>query len=379
MASPHYWTSTFQVGGHHLARAFVAEGWDVAYITTPLSPLHVAQGLSDQLRDRWGIYRRGGITDLDGHLWSYVPGALATPFNAPLLRSRFVHRNWHRLTWPRLVKGVQRRGFGAPDVIFIDSVIQRFWLEALPHRRSVQRIADRVAGFPQFTSAMHEMEGEVAREVDLVAYTAHSLAPHIDSLRPRRSIHLPNGVDVDHFAHGDQSLPDDLRNIPRPIALYVGAMDAWFDYATVDRLTAALPEVSFVLIGPDELAQERLARQPNLYLLGRRPYASLPGYLANADVGLIPFDAIGHAELVRSIHPLKLYEYLAAGLPVVATRWEEIATLGSPATLCRTADECVFAVRRAIESPPDRAAGQAFAAAATWRSRVRTLIEALDL
>jgi hypothetical protein len=96
-------------------------------------------------------------------------------------------------------------------------------------------------------------------------------------------------------------------------------------------------------------------------------------------VGLIPFDAAGHPELVESIHPLKLYEYLAASLPVVATDWTEIASLGSPAILCRTTDDFVTAIRRVVTRPPDPSAGREFASTATWRSRVRLLIGALDL
>lgn len=379
VASLDYWTSPFQLGGHHIARALVKEGWDVAYVSWPISPFHLLSGRRDVLRQRFDIYRRGGAVDLDGHLWAYVPGALATPYHRPLLRSEWLHRNWPALSIPPLARVLRRRGFGSVGLLYLDVPIHRRLLDDIGWQRSVLRIPDRLAGFRHLAPAMQRLEREAAGAVDLVAYTAGSLETHVRGLGPRRVLHLPNGVDVEHFMGGDRSEPSDLATIPRPIAMYVGAMDAWFDYTTVDRMTAQLPDVSFVLIGPDEVACERLMPRSNLHLLGRRPYATLPRYLAHADVGLIPFDVIGHPELVESIHPLKLYEYLAAGLPVVATHWSEIASLGSPAILCRTADEHVAGIRRVLAGRPDRAIGIAFAAKASWRSRVRSMIKALDL
>jgi glycosyltransferase involved in cell wall biosynthesis len=379
VASLDYWTSPFQLGGHHIARGLVREGWDVAYVSWPISPFHLLSGRRDVLRHRFDIYRRGGLDDLNGHLWAYVPGALATPYHRPLLRSEWLHRNWPTLSMPRLARMLRGRGFGSVALLYLDVPIHRRLLDDIHWQRSVLRIPDRLAGFRHLAPAMQVLEREAAGAVDVVAYTARSLESHARALGARGTLHLPNGVDVEHFRGGNRSQPSDLAEIPRPIAIYVGAMDAWFDYPTLDRMTAELPGVSFVLIGPDEVARERLTSRSNLHLLGRRPYATLPGYLAHADVGLIPFDAADHPELVESIHPLKLYEYLAAGLPVVATYWSEIASLGSPAILCRTADEHVAAIRRVLAERPDPSIAVTFAAGASWQSRVRSLIEALDL
>lgn len=379
MASPNYWSSPFQVGSHHLARGFVAAGWDVAFVSDPISPLHLALRRTRELRDRAAIYRSGGITDLDGHLWAYVPFALATPRGSPLLNSLWLHRNWSRLTMPNVVGKVRQRGFGEVDVLYFDSSIQRFWLDAIGHRRSVLRVADRNTGFVHHTDAMAVLQRELAQGSDLVVHAGRSLEPDVMAMGARRAFHLPNGVDFAHYATGDRSLPADLAAIPRPIAAYVGAIEEWFDFDTVNSLVSSLPEVSFVIIGPEGLARRRLTPRPNLYILGRRPYEQLPRYLHNVDVGLIPFDVIGHRELVRGVHPLKLYEYLACGLPVVATDWEELAGLGSPAILCRTPDEFIAGVRKAISEPRDEAAALAFARGADWSERTRALIDQLGI
>jgi glycosyltransferase involved in cell wall biosynthesis len=96
----------------------------------------------------------------------------------------------------------------------------------------------------------------------------------------------------------------------------------------------------------------------------------LPEYLRAADVGLIPFDVRNHPTLVHSIHPLKLYEYLAAGLPVVATRWRELERLQSPATLCESIEQFVTAIEGCVTREPQRELYRAYAERADWKHRV---------
>ena len=189
-------------------------------------------------------------------------------------------------------------------------------------------------------------------------------------LLPKSMAYLPNAVNYAHFSDGPQTLPPEYAAITRPIAIYVGAMDVWFDYRLMDEVAARLPNVSFVLIGPDDLAKQRLRARPNLHLLGRRAYDELPRYLHHADVGLIPFDMANHAELVRSIHPLKLYEYAACGLPVVAVEWEELTYLNSPAQLCRGTGDFILAIEQAISNRPAKTELQSYAAAHDWGERV---------
>jgi len=156
-------------------------------------------------------------------------------------------------------------------------------------------------------------------------------------------------------------------------------MDVWFDWELLNFSVTHLPEVSFVLVGPDDRARKMLKPAKNLFVLGARPYEQLPGYLQYAAVGLIPFDAVNYRDLVRSIHPLKLYEYLASGLPVVAVEWDELLNLKSPAALTRGPEEFVTAIRDAIRRPPDRTLLQSYAAAKDWGRIVQRMIDLVGL
>ncbi|TXG85817.1 MAG: glycosyltransferase [Thermomicrobiales bacterium] len=375
MACANYWTTPFQVGSHHLARGFVDAGCTVGFVSDPISPFHLLGHARKELASKFRLYRTGGMWDLDHKLWAYVPAALVTPRNMPLLRSHALERDWAGLTWPSVEKVVCHHGFDRVDLLYCDSPKHLSWLSRVTRTRTVFRVADNTSGFGRTTPAARAAERDLAAAADLVVYSAETLKDYVESLNPRRMAHLPNGVNFSHFAKPDVPVPSEYASIRRPIAVYAGYMDVWFDYALLNRLVAALPNVSFVLIGGSPPAHAKCAPAANLHLLGPRPFARLPEYLRAANVGLIPFDVQNHPTLVHSIHPLKLYEYLAAGLPVVATRWRELERLQSPARLCESAEEFSLAIELSVAEPPRRAEYERYAQQADWKYRVLRLLD----
>lgn len=137
----------------------------------------------------------------------------------------------------------------------------------------------------------------------------------------------PDGIDYDFFrqmTYRQGLIPDDLYPIlfkNRPVIGYFGAMAAWVDYELIARVAAMRPGYQFVLIGPDvdgslQEAASMLGNNPNIFYLGAKPYACLANYVPFFDVGIIPFRV---NEGTSSAFPLKMYEYMAAGRPVVTT------------------------------------------------------------
>lgn len=241
------------------------------------------------------------------------------------------------------------------------------------------RIPDHTASLGSPPPVVLESQDRLAKQVDLVVYSARTLEPYIASLQPRRAMYLPNGVDISYFEKKASNKPLEYAHIRKPIAIYVGAMDYWFDYELVEYAAKQLTDTSFVLLGPEEMAKSRLKDLPNLHLLGRRNYSEIPAYLSYADVGIIPFNIRKYPTLVNNIHPLKLYEYLLCGLPVVAVDWAELRNLESPAVLCRTAEEFVDGITTAISNPGDPTARMRYAQKADWKNRVSNLIDSVGL
>jgi len=216
----------------------------------------------------------------------------------------------------------------------------------------------------------------LARRARSVFATARRLANRLSVVNP--NVHLlPNAAEPGAFSCSAPE-PDDLRGVPRPIAGYVGSIAPWLDMALLEKAARLLPRVSFVLVGPILLGAEvsRLRAQPNVRFLGPKPHSVVPSYVQAFDVCLIPFLL---NEITLSVNPIKFWEYLSAGKPVVATPLPELEPFSSVADL--TADAASFA--QAIEhraSNPDagRAERLQVASQNTWRHRVETLLSIIE-
>lgn len=379
ICSAHFWTSSVQVSAHQFARQFAHAGWEVLFLSTPVTPYHaVALATSREHRRRFAAWLRRGGRDLSGALVHYTPLTVLPLSRVVGLRYRSVLRNWQRFTIPGLHSFLRREKWLTPDVLIVDSALYRFLFERVTARRSVYRITDYNPGFASATPLLRAMEEEAVRAADLVVHTAPELEGYARSLGARTTACIPHGVDLGHFRATPEVAPPEYRAIPAPRAIYVGSLHEWFDYELVNRAAQAHPHVSFVIVGPDLSARSRFATLPNLHVLGPRSYATIPAYLHHSDVGLIPFDRAGHPELVDHINPLKLYEYMAAGLPVVATDWSALRSLNTPALLTAR-DDFVHGIERALGSAELSRASREFAAAHDWSARFRELMGALDL
>jgi glycosyltransferase involved in cell wall biosynthesis len=164
--------------------------------------------------------------------------------------------------------------------------------------------------------------------------------------------------------------PEALCAVPRPIAGFIGLVQHWFDVELMAAVARRMPEVSFVVVGDCQVDVGALAALDNVFLLGRQPYASLPAYCAAFDVGLIPFV---RSSMTENVNPIKLREYLAAGLPVVSTALPEVHGFAPDVLLADDAEAFVRCCRSAIESvtPGSRRVRSAAVADQSWEGVTR--------
>lgn len=380
LAPTHGWTNTVRVSSHHLAAALAKRGWRVVFLSTPVSPWHALLRRSDiAVREKLAACRQGLVEDGSG-VSAYVPMTVFPHTYRWPFDGASSLRNWQRFTLPNMRSQLLAHGIERPELLIIDNVVMGSLLETLLPKRSVYRITDHYASFSTTTAAMRAEERDLAPRVDLVVYTAQSLSSYAEDLSPQKSLRLDHAVDVDFFDHADRRLPEAYESIPEPRAVFVGVIGEWFDVGAVNLMAERLPKVQFVIVGPDQGPGQMLLERPNVHILGPKPRSEVPALLNHAQVGLIPFDRDGKPDLVDGINPLKLYEYLLSGLPVVTTSWPELDRLDAPVIGCEKAADFPDAVQRALAGEgPDRAARDAFARKADWQTRVDELLEALDL
>ena len=216
------------------------------------------------------------------------------------------------------------------------------------------------------------LEARLLERVDAVVATAESLTR---SKRPRtgRAYHLPQGVNFEHFAVR-RAVPAEMSALPRPIVGFAGSIYDRLDYQLLDDIAAAIPTGTVVLIGPVAGRRPEF-RQPNVRLLGLRPYRELPAYIQAFDVAIIPY--VLNAETV-AVDPLKLLEYLAAGVPVVATDLPEIRQRAGAVSVAATRDQFVATVLRDAAAPRTNVEErQAFARQHGWERRAEQLLAIL--
>jgi glycosyltransferase involved in cell wall biosynthesis len=196
----------------------------------------------------------------------------------------------------------------------------------------------------------------------------------------RGAAHLvPNVGDFDHFAPAaDRTIARaGLRELPRPVLGFAGNLAGnKVDFALLARLADEFAEGTLLVAGPAERAVlpllEALAARANVQWLGPQPYASLPEVVAAFDVALIPY---ADNPYTRNVFPLKAFEYLAAGKPVVASGVPSIAALEPHVRLATGHDAFVAAVRSAVDLGATGADERvALAAQNTWEDRTSRLL-----
>ncbi len=368
MAEASDYQGPIQVGSHALAREFVRAGARVFWLGSPLDPRSIVAAARDpHVRARFRVWRSNGW-DAHDDVFEYTPLTFLPVVDAPLLRSYFVGENTLRATLPRVDTVVRARGFASPDLVWLPN--SRFahaaWKMARA-RTSACRLSGDWAHFGRVPESLIRLHDRMVDGVDAVFVTSRRLAHALRARRPD-AVYLPNAVS-ELFFTGEAIEPPVLARFPRPRLVFVGALDTWVDFDTLAELGRRIPHASVLVFGPGE--PKRHSYPANVHFMGAYPYRDLPTLLRHCDVGLVPFIK---SDLTHAVSPLKLFEYLAAGLPTVATRLDEIERSESPARLCDDASAFVRAVESALDGDPGgRAARVAFAREHTWPQRFATV------
>ena len=250
-----------------------------------------------------------------------------------------------------------------------------FWYDiaaVLPNSRVVYDCMDHHEGFGNTADAVLQLERALMRNADLTITTSAWLDQIVSTHTPHRAL-VRNAGEFSHFARK----PDTLYVEPqgRRIIGYYGAIAEWFDLDLVEAIAARFADCCILLIGDDTVqAKARFAHLPNVVMTGEVAYAQLPKYLHAFDVCLLPFKVI---PLTLATNPVKVYEYLSAGKPVVSVDLPEMQQFDDLVRVAQDTEGFLSAIDAVLLEGEDAQAitqRQDFAREQTWTHRAQALI-----
>ncbi|MCS7458846.1 glycosyltransferase [Paenibacillus doosanensis] len=254
-----------------------------------------------------------------------------------------------------------------------------FWAPlafSLESNKVIYDCMDDHAGFSSNSSEMLLAEEQLTREADMVVTSSQRLFDYAARLN-RSTTLIRNAVDYRHFSRAPERPAPEVAGLAGPVIGYYGAIADWFDIHLIAYLASRNRDWTFVLIGHTFGCDVSVVQHlDNVILTGEKPYHELPRYVHRFDVCLIPFLV---NNLTLATNPVKMYEYLAAGKPVVSVKLPELETAGGLVYTAETPEQFEQAVVQALsENQRTHVAGRKqFAQANTWDTRYKELDKAI--
>jgi glycosyltransferase involved in cell wall biosynthesis len=369
-----YWTNK-----QHIAARLGARGFRVLYVES-IGFRRPGLNSIDVMRI-WRRVRRvaGPIREVQRNVWVLppltIPGSQHLPWaehiNSWQIRTRIE-------SWLRCINS------NRPIVWTYHPYVLRV-ARTLDPTALVYHCVDNIGAVPGIDGAAFDRaERELLASCDRIFTTSPALRDRCAAIAPSRTDYFGNVAEIEHFATArqDGSIPADLAAVPRPRLAYVGVLsDFKIDLELVEYAVAQRLDWHFVFIGDEREGQNsaaiaRLKTRANVHFLGWRPYAQLPSYLRGIDVALLP-QRIN--DYTRAMFPMKYFEYLAAGRPVVATPLPALAEFSALHRQANTPEAFIDVIASALAAPSVVPIDHPILQSHSWEARLDAMLNRIAL
>ncbi len=359
-----------KLGNYHYANCFANDGYEVLWISNPFNNLVYFKDKEDYKYKK--SISKPICHKLAHNIYGFAPRTKRMYGNYPLSRDAKRVLEGEKYIKPNPIDSLTKLKFNKVDILWISNPKHYWLINVVEYNKLVVRIPDDFQHMSAWPKSVIEIENALIDKADLIIVTSEYLIEKVKK-RGRTPICIKNGVDTKLFSKASK-LPEEYRNIQNKI-VYVGAIAEWFDIDLVLEMAKRLPTYNFFIIGKTKINLESIYKLSNVFILGPKDYKEIPDYLINADVGIIPFKV---NELTDAVSPLKLYEYCAAGLPVVSTGMKEVKALKGPIYVSNNNEEFIeFIVKATNSSNSNKDELICFAEENSWTSKYQFILKTL--
>ena len=280
--------------------------------------------------------------------------------------------------WTKIV--LLLTGFsGNERLIFTSNIFFADIVQRLPKKILIYDCNDYPMGFSGALPIAEKYFRKTIERSDISIAVSEKLLDDIRKYKSAESYTVGNGVDYALFSGAEKKAkPADMVSISNPIIFYAGVVSDWFDFDLVETIANEIPDAAVVIVGPVispnvRADVERLSKISRIHFLGIKPHAELPAYIRASHICMIPFK---RTPLIERFSPNKMYEYLAAGRPVVTMNYtEEIRRLRPEIYVAESNDEFISMIRKSLNCKHDESVLRNIAEKNSWMSKSREIVE----
>ncbi|MEO6960410.1 MAG: glycosyltransferase [Puia sp.] len=337
--------------------------------------------LKNRMIRKWKKTETGEFLEqIQDNLWVLHPKSLLESGNwSPNYRLfDFFNRINNKRLAAEIKKGLHSLGFNNSILLNDNDFYRGLYLKALlPVRDYIFYLRDFLTIQPFFERYGPRCEREMIEKSDLVVANSAYLASYAGQWNPHIA-DIGQGCNPDAFLTENLPLPDDMKNIPRPVLGYFGVVSGYrLDEQILIHLSESFPDCSIVLVGPSDAVfdNSKLRSQKNVFFLGRKPPQQTAAYIRHFCICLNP-QAVN--PLTIGNYPRKIDEYLITGKPVVATATEAMKMFSEYTFLCASKEDYVANIRlilrdSVLSSPVEMERRRRFALTHTWENSIGAL------
>lgn len=367
--SYHLWSSMTQ-RTHHISRG-LSKYARVLYVEPPTNFIYYAKQKSKS--EIPGAIRREGKNEL------YIMSANHT---LPLKNYfGFLNKYYQELLIKDLLKATNKLDFKNP-ILWFTFPLQLPHLGKYNEAFSLYECMDEYSELERTYNQklINKHEEKLLKNVNMVITTAKNLQDTKGKFN-KNIVLSPNAADTDFFNRIISDINIEkvkIFNNSNPVIGYIGAIREWLDWDLIKSIVEAKKDWNFLFVGPVQFDVEDLKKYQNIYFTGQINYTNLLPYLKKMDVTIVPF-AIN--KLIDNTNPIKIYEYLAAGKPVVTTPFKEASRFGKFISTAKDCNEFINKIEILLSSMNSNIIEERmkFAAKNSWEIRVEEILSSIEL